>query len=340
MNSLSTGRPGFLAALGLAGVTALMLSCSASPAPTTMPPGPPASHQELARHYAPVVHQGAATDQDYITAIDFDGDWIGNNNWQNQLAGDLSAHVYYSVIETKTHWFLFYSLFHAWDYTDDLCEESDGCHENDLESVQVVVARDGTPFGRPVALETLAHGHIYLYTFDSAVKRGALRIRGRVTVEEGHPVVWVETYGHGIYGQRLRLRPSQVVYRPGDTAEVPEGIDDRDVSYRLMPIYDTLWEHRSEVGPGKAFDRLFDYRGRILPAAFDGDDYGADKANTPWGYNQETGDGVGRGDFFLDPARALVYHATFDGDFCLEYVHNPYLADLGLLRLSGDQQTA
>ena len=70
------------------------------------------------------------------------------------------------------------------------------------------------------------------------------------------------------------------------------------------------------------------YRGHTLPAAFDGDDYGTDKANTPWGYNQETGDTLSRGDFFLDPARALAYHTSFSGDFSLTYSHNPYLADL------------
>ena len=41
-------------------------------------------YESLARHYAPVIHQGAASDQDYITALDFDSDWIGNNNWENQ----------------------------------------------------------------------------------------------------------------------------------------------------------------------------------------------------------------------------------------------------------------
>jgi hypothetical protein len=87
---------------------------------------------------------------------------------------------------------------------------------------------------------------------------------------------------------------------------------------------------REEVGPGQAFDQPFDYRGRTLPATFDGEDYGQDRANTPWGYNQETGDTLSRGDFFLDPAKALAYHASFGGDFSLEYIFNPYLADMEL----------
>jgi hypothetical protein len=311
----------------------LLLGCG-SQAPTAEPvtvAQPHASYEELARHYAPVIRQGAASDQDYLTSADFDGDWIGGNNWENQPSGDLAAYVYYSVVETETHWYLFYSLFHPRDYTREPCEESDGCHENDMESVQVSIAKDGTSYGHPVALETLAHNHIYLYRFEDSVQKGALRVRGRATLEEGHPVVWVETYGHGIHGKRIRLKPSEVVYRVGDVPEVPESLDDEQVSYKLVPIYDTLWQQRDNVGPGRAFDNPFDYQGQILPYSFDGDDWGEDKANTPWGYNQEIGDALSRGDWFLDPARALAFHATIEGQFSTRYLHNPYLADLGLL---------
>ena len=55
-----------------------------------------------------------------------------------------------------------------------------------------------------------------------------------------------------------------------------------------------------------------------------------DKANTPWGYNQATGSALTRGDWFLDPAKALAYHASFANDFASDYVYNPYLDDLGL----------
>jgi len=297
----------------------------AEPSPTG-----PLTREELARWYAPVIRQGVASDQDFITAVDFDGDWIGNNNWENQPIGDLAAYVYYSVVETETHWFLFYSLFHPRDYTAKPCEQSGGCHENDLESIQLVVAKDGTPAGRLQVVETLAHSHIYLYRADESVDEGFLPIQGPVRLEGNHPVVYVETYGHGIYGHRKLLFPFSVVYRVGDVAEVPEGLTDKEVTYRLLPIYETLWAHRDEIGPGRAFDRPFDYRGRILPAALDGDNYGEDKANTPWGYDQATGDALSRGDWFLDPAKALAYHATFDDPFSQTYLHNPYLVDLGL----------
>jgi hypothetical protein len=290
----------------------------------------PATPEELARHYAPVIYQGAASDADYITAVDFDGDWIGNNNWENQPSGDLSAYVYYSVAETNSHWFLFYSLYHPRDYTEEPCEESDGCHENDMESLQVVVVKDGTSYGRLQALLTLAHSHIYLYPFDDSVRKGALRPDGRGQQVEGHPAVWVEIYGHGIYGRPAILVPGKITYRVGDQAEIPEDIHDDNVSYELLSIYDTLWQHRAEIGPGQIFDRPFDYHGQILPASFDGENWGQDKANPPWAYNQEIGNVLLRGDFFLDPAKALAYFATLQGELSRTYVYNPFLVDLGL----------
>jgi len=313
----------------LASLAVLGLGACTSPAATEAP-DPVALHQDLAQHYAPVIHQGVASDQDFITAVDFDGDWIGNNNWENQPNGDLSAYVYYSVVETESHWFLFYSLFHPRDYTGDPCEDTGGCHENDMESVQVIVAKDGTGLGHLQAVQTLAHRNIYLYAIDPSVGQNALKVSGSVDLEGSHPVVYVETFGHGIYAHRQILVPYRVTYRVGEQAEVPDGLKDEDVSYQLVPIYDTLWAHRDEIGPGRAFDEPFDYRGHTLPAAIDGDDYGEDRASTPWGYDQDTGETLLPGDWFLDPARALAYHARFEGEFSTTYVHNPYLDDLGL----------
>jgi len=249
-------RGGMVAVLATVLVLAALGGCgapAATPAPAALPDagptatlaaapadaGPP-SREDLARAYAPVINQGVATNQDYITRADFDGDWVGNNNWENQPTGDLSAHVYYAVAETETHWFIVYSLFHPRDYTDDPCEESDGCHENDMESLQVIVQKDGSPYGRLQALETLAHSDLYLYSAGKEVSPGFLKVSGEVRLEEGHPIVWVETWGHGIYGKSKILSPRRLVYRVGDQAELPDGLEDEEATYRLMPIYDTL----------------------------------------------------------------------------------------------------
>ena len=89
-----------------------------------------------------------------------------------------------------------------------------------------------------------------------------------------------------------------------------------------------MWPHRHEIGPGKLFDKPFDYRGATLPASFDGDDWGEDKANPPWGYNQEIDDALQRGDFFLDPAKAYAYFASEPDAVSQHYLSNSYLADI------------
>lgn len=51
-------------------------------------------------------------------------------------------------------------------------------------------------------------------------------------------------------------------------------------------------------------------------------------ARLQWGYKQAIGATLSRGDWFLDPARAVAFHASFEGNFSLEYVYNPFLNDL------------
>jgi hypothetical protein len=101
---------------------------------------------------------------DYITSYDFDGDLNGRNNWENTGEFPLAAHMYYSVVQTKSFTYLIYMFFHPrdWadgsldDYMEDLSE-----HENDSEGALVVVADDGTAHGKLQAVVTVAHKDFY-----------------------------------------------------------------------------------------------------------------------------------------------------------------------------------
>ena len=64
----------------------------------------------IAARLAPVFRQalGSSARYDYITRVDFDGDWRGDNNWNNAERYPLPATVYYSVSETETHYFVHY----------------------------------------------------------------------------------------------------------------------------------------------------------------------------------------------------------------------------------------
>lgn len=120
-----------------AAAAALTVAPLAAPAPATAA----VSRAELALRWAPVHYQDVdATGAhalggraDYLTAVDFDGDLNGRNNWDRagQSGTSLAAHVYYSVVETSTHWYITYLFFHPRDWTDHPFFETE--HENDGE---------------------------------------------------------------------------------------------------------------------------------------------------------------------------------------------------------------
>lgn len=201
-----------------------------APAPAATPP--PAVHDwqgedlAIATRFAPVFHQALAGDgrYDFITNFDFDGDWIGDNNWDH--AEDhrypLKAYVYYVVSETQSHYFIHYAVFHPRDWKggattgralsrttretvtlhemirprgiiDDLVLS----HENDFEGALVVVDKtaDALP-GKVALVETVAHNK-FLRFEPSADPESENFLR----MDGDRPVLWIEPKGHGVRSQ-------------------------------------------------------------------------------------------------------------------------------------------
>ena len=122
------------------------------------------SHFDLAEAYAPAWYQDTHRDwwADMIVAFNFDGDYRGDNNWEHYMEYPPLAYIYYSLIETETHWFITYSDFHARD-TADVCWGS-LCHENDMEGAMVVVRKTDDELGELEYVETIFHNDINSYT--------------------------------------------------------------------------------------------------------------------------------------------------------------------------------
>ena len=55
-------------------------------------------YRQLAAYYAPFLAQETWFDpkSDYLARFDFDGDWIGDNNWESAPTGSSQAYVYYA----------------------------------------------------------------------------------------------------------------------------------------------------------------------------------------------------------------------------------------------------
>jgi hypothetical protein len=113
-------------------------------------------YRALAEHWAPFIAQETwfQPKADYLARFDFDGDWLGADNWEDAFVGSSQAYVYYEAMETQTHWFLIYNMFHPRDYSDKCVAGS--CHENDNEGLILTIRKDGTPFGSLQVMETLA----------------------------------------------------------------------------------------------------------------------------------------------------------------------------------------
>ncbi|NHK30197.1 MAG: hypothetical protein FK730_02520, partial [Asgard group archaeon] len=249
---------------------------------------------ELAYYWAPVWYQdtdSSAYRSDYITNFDYDGNWIGNDNWNNLELYPLNATIYYSILETETHWFIGYYDFHPRDWSISGLFQ----HENDMEGVLVVVKKDGSDWGQFYCMVTEAHTNFYQYidyeTPASANLTGNYdNIDGDVEFEtvnnyylnfnfssHGHPIVYIESKGHGVNGAE-RWEDDNfpgndgVIYKPMGKSEEPLSGNDRNVSYTLTSI-DVFWELR--YGPYGAGHTLGSF------SSFDGDDYGEDKANPP-----------------------------------------------------------
>ncbi|GIF99560.1 hypothetical protein [Catellatospora citrea] len=306
-------------------------------APT--PAGAAVTQAQLALRWAPIHYQDVdATGShalsgrsDYITKVDFDGDLNGRNNWDRtgQAGVSLAAHVYYSVVETGTHWYLTYLFYHPRDWTDHPFFETE--HENDGEGVLLVVERDGSDYGVLRAAVTVAHTDFYSYTpSGSTWSSGRESVDGTLQLQSSphdgflHPVTAQEAKGHGLKAYpQYNINGDGLVYYPSTVAETPSSGDDRDVRYQLIDIFASggLWAQRANTS-------LFASAGTF--AGDDSGDCGAgtydcttNSANAPWGWD-DGNDLPGRGQLATDPAKVAVEYFTVPGALSRTYTSNAY----------------
>ena len=231
-----------------------------------------ARNQETAALFAPVFYQalGDKPRFDYITNFDFDGDWRGDNNWDNSenIRFPLKAYVYYSVSETSSHIFIHYAVFHPRDYKGGdlkgailselmregirrggkydptgLADEATLAHENDLEGCLLVVAKNGSELkqARVVFVETFRHNGFSKYVSGDAAAPGFETIR----IDGQSVLLYVEPKGHGIEayngGEKQTAKKKFIIYTFGGKAEQPKEGHEGRFGYDLVPIQSTLW---------------------------------------------------------------------------------------------------
>lgn len=296
--------------------------------------------ETLVDHYAPVWYQDTDDSDytaDYITRFDFDGNWRGNDNWQNYRSFPLAATIYYSVVETRSHLFLLYASFHARDWDETCIMQQFGstdsltpadlipgdCHENDMEGVVLAIRKDaGMQFGELQLMAALAHNDWHAYTRDAMqFEAWQTVVNGRSQAVGSHPAVFVEAKGHALSAWDRSDFPGGdgIVYVPAKTAVEPSSGNAWPVDYALRPL-DELWRRRYCTGENRTF-RAGDDDFK-LGTTFDANDWvlvTGPQAKPPWGWDE--------GKPFWDPVTFFKDHFSDEelGDgFSTEYIDNPY----------------
>jgi hypothetical protein len=315
---------------------------------------------DLARAYAPwifhAVHPTRGR-QDLPAPVDFDGDLDGGNNWEDLPRCELVPTAGYSVLETSTHWFLTWHLFHPrdWDLIDLGLHMT---HEGDGENLQIVVEKAS---GRVALLFTQAHyrGRACARS-DSGLGDGKVKLRGEPLLldDDGRPdprghhaAVFVQSRGHGIYAvgddcaevsigadgratfeaQGLVLRPA----RAGERVAEPPLDAAQPVPYQLESMVAKLWPLylRGElIGEDRLLDGPWRFAGPHgdvdVPRFHEADrfsgPFGPDRGISPFAVDYGWDEGT-LGALYFDPARRHAELLRVPQPWSLDYVDYPFL---------------
>lgn len=315
---------------------------------------------QIAERYAPYIYH--ATDkkggrQDIISNIDFDGDLVGNNNWENFDRFELKPTVYYAVLETETHYFIAFHLFHPRDWNHFTIWLHD-THENDGENFQVVVRKSD---GRVVLLWTQAHYRSDVYANPgSGIQAGKTKLSGRFQLvdERGipsdtgrHVAIFVEAQGHGIYGtldsrSEVMINTdgsysfeggSGLLFRPalnGEHVVEPKQWMKGAVPYQLDSITMKLWPFLRDgklTGDGKLLDGPVRYGDELVsidvPRYYDANrfsgPFGPDRGISPFALDFSFSQPY-LGALFFNPARRYVERLTISDPWSRTYIQYPF----------------
>ena len=303
-------------------------------------------HAALASRYAPVHHQ--VTDEtraqsDYIAAVNYDSDWVATNNWDNLGEGLWPATVYYSVVESTTHWFISYGFYHPQDWG---LGGSAREHENDMHGVIMSVRKDAQPLGTLEGMLTVGDNENFFSYVPAGspykAKPGGETIDGAIEFSSNtsqlRPKTAASSKHHGVKAWSLGevAGKSVVVYYPtGGAAEYPTSHNDSQVPYQLVDILARggLWSAALIDIPRDSKGDTFVSFGRFSGDATGGCGRRSKKCPTnqglaPWGWDDHDDGATYGGEWVLDPASLFAFYFDGIGDFGRNYVDNRFLSYL------------
>ena len=177
-----------------------------------------AATPDVVLRWAPVMKQqqnNSDAISDVCTLVNYDQDWRSNNNWYNVRFFSLTMAMYYSVVESETHYYLGYYQY----YPRFL---GGSAYENDMTGILAVVRKGSNG---PEFLEVLL-------TYSNG--------KWRKWDGNSHPTVSISPGTHEI----TLLTANSNKSRSGKA----------DCSYQLVSL-DELWSRRQDIGKNHTFGR-------------------------------------------------------------------------------------
>lgn len=254
---------------------------------------------DIVRQWAPVVCQsdnsdGLAAKQNVFTLVNYDLDWQLNNNWYNLYFYPLAHAMYYSVVESDTHYFLGYYQYYP--------RHGRG-HEHAMTGVLLAVRKLPDSTSSLDLLVTYSNG------------KWQTREGERVFLSNGHPVLRLRAGTHalavaGKNSRLLRNKNVQVLSPAGSRLNRDYQAGSGHTDYVLIPLT-SLWERRQDIGQGRVFSRWGYF-----------DSYNAVKVSAPWAWEFR------RLNWLLNPGELTLYFTGHPVKAC-NYLIHPYLAGTG-----------
>lgn len=288
------------------------------------------SDEDLAIHYAPEVDAAVNTmiscggRGDFVAAVNFDGDWACDNNWDGLKDHPLKAVVYWTVQRTKTHWLMGYYFYHPRDDAEFAFDR----HENDLEGIMFAAPISERGFTKPEILYTEGHGGVpFFFEPPYTIRPGSHR-DGGLLLDGDRPVIYITPNGilrycgHSIESAKdhttyAYVGNNGVHYYHGGVAEEPatyKGPYHRNrCSYELRSLQEVYDRRNGPLGDGCTFGSY---------GAFRGNRYGVDRANPPWGWQNKTSPYRLQGSFLSDPAWTMARAVDGLKNFSEAYTDN------------------
>ncbi len=220
------------------------------------------TRDQILQRYAPVVHMGIKVSpeyydgQDMLVRVDHDKNWgtydddndvwANSSNWpRTTLAKDISSlnttieHdvtpiVYASMLELSDFYILKYGIYHTYNEI----EGAAGDHLNDMESIEVVVDKNGTVKGALTTVHgTSTWGTPWAEDDDMSIFDTYSSSTYTLHLHEGtHPHVWVgsngganlltQSHGHAIFVQNEWMDDRGIDYYPSGANYGADKVDE------------------------------------------------------------------------------------------------------------------